>query len=86
MRIFLKTYGCSRRFAIANLYAGATVFRFSKKYGVLRMRIFLKTYGCQMNGADSEVMERLLEREGVAPINRSVLYEGADVIILKKNN
>jgi len=50
------------------------------------MKYFVKTYGCQMNGADSEVMERLLEREGVAPIHRSVLYEGADVIILKKNN
>jgi tRNA A37 methylthiotransferase MiaB len=50
------------------------------------MKYFVKTYGYHMNGADSEVMERLLEREGVAPIHRSVLSEGADVVILKKNN
>jgi len=27
-----------------------------------------------MNEADSEVMERFLEKEGVAPIHRSVLF------------
>jgi len=36
-----------------------------------------------MNDADSEVMGRLLEREGYKKIDYP---EGADVIILKKNN
>jgi len=36
-----------------------------------------------MNGADSEVMERLLEREGYSKIDSP---EGADAIILKNNN
>jgi len=43
------------------------------------MKYFVKTYGCQMNDADSEVMERLLEREGYGKIDSP---EGADVIIL----
>jgi len=29
-------------------------------------KVFLKTFGSQMNDADSELMARLLEREGVA--------------------
>jgi len=36
-----------------------------------------------MNDADSEVMERLLERKGYRKIGSP---EGADVIILNKNN
>jgi len=42
-------------------------------------KVFIRTFGCQMNGADSEVMERLLEREGYRKIDSP---EGADVIIL----
>ena len=45
--------------------------------------VFIRTFGCQMNDADSEVMERLLEREGYGKIDSP---EGADVIILNKNN
>jgi len=30
-KIFIRSIGCSRRFAIANLYAGAPVLRFSQK-------------------------------------------------------
>jgi tRNA-2-methylthio-N6-dimethylallyladenosine synthase len=41
--------------------------------------IFIRSFGCQMNDADSEVMERLLEREGYRKIDSP---EGADVIIL----
>jgi len=44
---------------------------------------YIRTFGCQMNEADSEVMERLLEREGYRKIDSP---EGADVIILNKNN
>lgn len=40
---------------------------------------YIRTFGCQMNDADSEVMERLLEREGYRKIDSP---EGADVIIL----
>jgi len=36
-----------------------------------------------MNDADSEVMERLLEREGYGKIDSP---EGADVIVLKGSN
>jgi len=36
-----------------------------------------------MNDADSEVMERLLERDGYRKID---FPEGGDVIILNKNN
>lgn len=46
-------------------------------------RAFIRTFGCQMNDADSEVIGRLLEREGYAKIDSP---EGADVIILNKNN
>ena len=42
-------------------------------------KIFIRSFGCQMNDADSEVMERLLEREGYGKIDSP---EGADVIIL----
>jgi len=42
-------------------------------------KFFIRSFGCQMNGADSEVMERLLEREGYGKIDYP---EGADVIIL----
>jgi len=38
----------------------------------------IRTFGCQMNDADSEVMDRLLEREGYRKIDSP---EGADVII-----
>jgi len=44
-----------------------------------RKKVFIRTLGCQMNDADSEVMERLLEREDYRKINYP---EGADVIIL----
>jgi tRNA-2-methylthio-N6-dimethylallyladenosine synthase len=40
---------------------------------------YIRSFGCQMNEADSEVMERLLEREGYAKVDSP---EGADVIIL----
>jgi len=46
-------------------------------------KVFIRSFGCQMNNADSEVMERLLEREGYRKID---FPEGADVIILKDNN
>jgi len=46
-------------------------------------KVFIRTFGCQMNDADSEVMERLLEREGY---KKRASPEGADVIILNKNN
>ena len=42
-------------------------------------KVFIRTFGCQMNDADSEVMERLLERDGYGKIDSP---EGADVIIL----
>lgn len=42
-------------------------------------RVFIRSFGCQMNDADSEVMERLLEKEGYGKIDSP---EGADVIIL----
>ena len=32
-------------------------------------KIFIRTFGGQMNKADSEVMERLLEREGYSKID-----------------
>lgn len=44
-------------------------------------RYYIHTFGCQMNDADSEVMGRLLEREGYGKINSP---EGADVMILNK--
>ena len=40
---------------------------------------FIRSFGCQMNDVDSEVMVRLLEREGYGKIDSP---EGADVIIL----
>ena len=46
-------------------------------------KTYLRSFGCQMNDADLEVMERLLEREGYRKVNSP---EGANVIILKKNN
>jgi len=42
-------------------------------------KILIRTFGCQMNGVDSEVMERLLEREGYKKVDSP---EGADVIIV----
>ncbi len=38
----------------------------SRTYEKAAPRVYIRTFGCQMNDADSEVMERLLEREGVA--------------------
>jgi tRNA-2-methylthio-N6-dimethylallyladenosine synthase len=46
-------------------------------------KVFIRTFRCQMNDADSEVMGRLLKREGY---KKTDCPEGADVIILKKNN
>jgi len=46
-------------------------------------KYYMRSFGCQMNEADSEVMENLLEREGYKKTDSP---EGADVIILKKNN
>jgi len=46
-------------------------------------KIFIPSFDCQMNDTDSEVMERLLEREGYRKIGAP---EGVDVIILKKKN
>ena len=42
-------------------------------------KALIRTFGCQMNDADSEVMEKLLEREGYGKIDSP---ERADVIIL----
>ena len=42
-------------------------------------KAYIRTFGCQMNDADSEVMERLLEKEGYGKTDSP---EGADVIIL----
>ena len=44
-----------------------------------QQQYYIHTFGCQMNDADSEVMGRLLEREGYRKIDSP---EGADVIIL----
>ena len=44
-------------------------------------KIFIRSFGCQMNDADSEVMVRLLEREGYRKIDSP---ERADIIILKR--
>ena len=44
-------------------------------------KVFVRSFGCQMNEAHSEVMERLLEREGYGKIDSP---EGADVMILNK--
>jgi len=41
------------------------------------------TFGCQMNDADSEVMERLLEKESCRKIESP---KGVGVIISKNNN
>jgi len=46
-------------------------------------KVFIRTFGCQMNEADSEVMERLLERGGYRKIDSP---EKGDMVILKKNN
>jgi len=46
-------------------------------------KFFMRSFGCQMNDADSEVMERLLEREGYGKLGSP---EGVDVIILNRNN
>jgi len=54
----------------------------SKTYKENRPKVYIRTLGCQMNDADSEVMERLLEREGYRKIDSP---ERADVIILKNN-
>jgi len=43
------------------------------------LKFYIRTFGCQMNDADSEVMVRLLEREGYAKIDSP---ESAEVIIL----
>jgi len=43
------------------------------------LKFYIRTFGCQMNEADSEVIEGLLEREGYKKIDSP---EGADVIIL----
>ena len=45
--------------------------------------VYIPAFGCQMNDADSEVIGRLLEREGYRKIDSP---EETDVIILKKNN
>ncbi len=50
-----------------------------KNYKNNNRNAFIRTFGCQMNDADSEVMERLLEREGYGKTDSP---EGADVIIL----
>jgi len=50
---------------------------------MVNLKFYIRTFGCQMNGADSEVMRRLLEREGYRKID---FPEGVDVIILKENN
>ena len=42
-------------------------------------KYYNRSFGCQMNDADSEVMGRLLEREGYGKIDSP---EGADVLIL----
>jgi len=47
------------------------------------MKFYLKTFGCQMNDADSEVMMKLMEREGNWKIDSP---EGAAVVIRKNKN
>ena len=47
------------------------------------LRHYIRSFGCQTNDADSEAMERLLEREDYRKIDSP---KGADVIILNKNN
>jgi tRNA-2-methylthio-N6-dimethylallyladenosine synthase len=51
----------------------------SKAYKNLPKKVYIRTFGCQMNEADSEVIEGLLEREGYRKIDSP---EGADVVIL----
>jgi tRNA-2-methylthio-N6-dimethylallyladenosine synthase len=51
----------------------------SKAYKNLPKKVYIRTFGCQMNEADSEVMERILEREGYRKVDSP---EGADVVIL----
>lgn len=46
-------------------------------------KVFIRSFGYQMNDANSEVMERLLEKEGYGKIDSP---EGANVIILKNNS
>lgn len=53
--------------------------REQKSYKDNSRKTFIRSFGCQMNDADSEVMVRLLEREGYGKIDSP---EGADVIIL----
>ncbi|NVM56066.1 MAG: hypothetical protein HWN66_20375 [Candidatus Helarchaeota archaeon] len=55
----------------------------SKTYKISPKKVYIRTFGCQMNDADSEVIERLPEREDYRKIDSP---KGADVIILKKNN
>ena len=54
-----------------------------ESHNIGRQKVFIRTFGCQMNDADSEVMERLLERDGYGKIDSP---EGVDVIILNKDN
>ena len=42
-------------------------------------KVLIRSFGCQMNDADSEVMEKLLEREGYGKIDSP---DGANVVIL----
>ena len=46
-------------------------------------QFFIRTVGCQMNDANSEVIVRLLEKEGYRKIYSP---EKRDMAILKKNN
>ena len=48
-----------------------------------KQNYYIRSLGCQMNDADSEVMERLLERKGYIKIDSP---EGGKVIIIKKSN
>lgn len=41
----------------------------SKGYEKSPRKVFVRSFGCQINDADSEVMGRLLEREGCGKID-----------------
>ena len=45
------------------------MLRQEKSYKDNGRKLFMRSFGCQMNDADSEVMERLLEGEGYRKID-----------------
>ncbi|RPI65666.1 MAG: tRNA (N6-isopentenyl adenosine(37)-C2)-methylthiotransferase MiaB, partial [Ignavibacteriales bacterium] len=45
----------------------------------MRNKVFIETYGCQMNFADTEIVQGILQKNGYA---LSATAEDADVILL----